>query len=167
MYLRQYALTFLVAFGLAALLTPLAGHLGHRLGIVDRPGGRRGHRGEIPRLGGIAIFLAFVVAVGVGRSLYIPTADEKEPLRLLGLLAGSAFLSLVGLVDDRWELRPLPQFVAQMIAAVIAIATLIIVERFNNPLTNEMVILPPIYYCLLYTSPSPRDISGSRMPSSA
>ncbi|HEY67581.1 MAG: undecaprenyl/decaprenyl-phosphate alpha-N-acetylglucosaminyl 1-phosphate transferase [Chloroflexi bacterium] len=146
MYLRQYALTFLVAFGLAALLTPLAGHLGHRLGIVDRPGGRRGHRGEIPRLGGIAIFLAFVVAVGVGRSLYIPTADEKEPLRLLGLLAGSAFLSLVGLVDDRWELRPLPQFVAQMIAAVIAIATLIIVERFNNPLTNEMVILPPIYY---------------------
>ena len=23
------------------------------------------------------------------------------------------------------------------------------------------------YYCLLYTSPSPRDISGSRMPSSA
>ena len=29
-------------------------------------------------------------------------------------------------------------------------------------------ILPHQYYdCLLYTSPSPRDISGSRMPSSA
>nr|HID12492.1 undecaprenyl/decaprenyl-phosphate alpha-N-acetylglucosaminyl 1-phosphate transferase [Anaerolineae bacterium] len=151
MYLRQYLLVFIASLSLAALLTPLAGRLGHRLGIVDRPGGRRGHRGEVPRLGGIAVFLAFVVAVGVGQALGIPTADEKEPLRLLGLLAGSVMLFVVGLIDDRWELRPLPQFLAQLTAAAIAIATLIIVERFNNPLTNEVVILPPIYYVPLTT----------------
>lgn len=146
MYLRQYALVFVSSFSLAVLFTPLAGRLGHRLGVVDRPGGRRGHKGEIPRLGGVAMFLAFVVAVGVGQALHIPTADEKESLRLLGLLAGSVFLFVVGLIDDRWELRPLPQFIAQAVAAVIAIATLIIVERFNNPLTSEVVILSPLYY---------------------
>jgi len=94
----------------------------------------------------VALLLTFVVAVGVGQALHIPTADEKESLRLLGLLAGSVFLFVVGLIDDRWELRPLPQFIAQVVAAVIAIATLIIVERFNNPLTSEVVILSPLYY---------------------
>ena len=146
MYLVQYALVFTTAFGLAILLTPLASRLGRRLNIVDRPGGRRGHKGETSRLGGVALFLAFVAAVGVGQALRIPTADEKEPLRLLGLLAGSLLLFVVGLIDDRYELPPLPQFAAQMVAAIIAIVTLIIVERFNNPLTSEVVILPPIYY---------------------
>ena len=39
---------------------------------------------------------------------------------------------------------------------------------FHHPLTwQESVKLPPYYLCLLYTSPSPRDLSTSRMPSSA
>jgi len=146
MYLYQYTLVFITSFSLAALLTPLAGRLGRRLNIVDRPGGRRGHEGEIPRLGGIVLFLAFVAAVGVGQALRIPTADEKESLRLIGLLAGSAFLFVVGLVDDRWELSYVPQLIAQIVAALIAVASLIIVERFNNPLTDELVVLSPILY---------------------
>jgi len=97
-------------------------------------------------LGGVALFLAFVVAVGVGQALRIPTTDEKEPLRLLGLLAGSALLFVIGLVDDRWELGYVPQLIAQTVAALIAVASLIIVERFNNPLTDELVVLPPILY---------------------
>ena len=146
MYLPQYSLILGVSVALALVLTPLAGRLGRRLGIVDQPGGRRGHAGEIPRLGGLALFLAFVVAVGVGQALRIPTADEKEPLRLLGLLAGSALLFVIGLVDDRWELGYVPQLIAQTVAALVAVAGLIIVERFNNPLTDELVVLPPVLY---------------------
>ncbi|MBN1815252.1 MAG: undecaprenyl/decaprenyl-phosphate alpha-N-acetylglucosaminyl 1-phosphate transferase [Anaerolineae bacterium] len=145
-YWLQYLLVFITSLGLAALLTPLAGRLGRRLGVVDRPGGRRAHREEVPRLGGVPLFLAFVAAVGVGQALSIPTADAKEPVRLLGLLAGSAFLFIVGLIDDRWELRPLPQFVAHFAAAIIAILTYIQLERFNNPLTNTEVVLPMIAY---------------------
>jgi UDP-GlcNAc:undecaprenyl-phosphate GlcNAc-1-phosphate transferase len=149
MHLLQYLLVFVTSLGLALLLTPFAGRLGRRLGAVDRPGGRRAHKGETPRFGGIALFFAFVAAVGVGQALRIPTADEKEALRLSGLLAGSTLLFIVGLIDDRWELRPLPQFVAQVVAAVIAIVTLIIVERFNNPLTGQVVVLPPLLYVSL------------------
>lgn len=149
MYLYQYALVFVTSLGLAALFTPLAGRLGRWLNIVDRPGGRRNHRGTVSRLGGVALFLAFVAAVGVGQAWRIPTADEKESLRLFGLLAGSGLLFIVGLVDDRWELSYAPQLIAQIVAALVAVASLIIVERFNNPLTNEMVILPPIYYAPL------------------
>ena len=58
-------LVFITSFALALVLTPLAGRLGHRLGVVDRPGGRRGHRGTVPRLGGVALFGAFIAAIGV------------------------------------------------------------------------------------------------------
>jgi UDP-GlcNAc:undecaprenyl-phosphate GlcNAc-1-phosphate transferase len=145
-YWLQYLLVFITSLGLAALLTPLAGRVGRRLGIVDRPGGRRAHRGEIPRLGGVPLFLAFVAAVAVGQVLGIPTADAKEPVRLLGLLAGGGFLFVVGLIDDRWELGPVPQFAAHFAAAIIAILTHIQLERFNNPLTDKEVVLPVIAY---------------------
>jgi UDP-GlcNAc:undecaprenyl-phosphate GlcNAc-1-phosphate transferase len=148
-YWFQYLLVFITSLGLAALLTPLSGHLGRRLGIVDRPGGRRAHKREIPRLGGIPLFLAFATAVGVGQALGIPTADAKEPVRLLGLLVGSALLFVVGLIDDRRELRPLPQFAAHFAAAIIAIFTHIVLERFNNPLTDTEVVLPLLVYAPL------------------
>ncbi|MFL7794974.1 MAG: glycosyltransferase family 4 protein, partial [Anaerolineae bacterium] len=148
-YWLQYLLVFGISAGLALLLTPLAGRLGRRLGVVDRPGGRRAHKGEVPRLGGIPLFVAFVVAVGVGQLLGIPTADAKEPIRLLGLLSGSALLFVVGLIDDRWELRPLPQFAAHFAAAVVAVCTHIVLERFNNPLTDTEVVLPLVLYAPL------------------
>jgi UDP-GlcNAc:undecaprenyl-phosphate GlcNAc-1-phosphate transferase len=144
--LTQYLLVFITSLGLAALLTPLAGRLGRRLGVVDRPGGRRMHRGAIPRLGGVPLFLAFLAAVAVGQALDIPTADAKEPVRLLGLLAGSGLLFVVGLIDDRWELGPVPQFAAHFAAAIVAILTHIQLERFNNPLTDREVVLPVIVY---------------------
>ena len=146
MYLRQYAVTFASALLLAALLTPIAARLARRWDVVDRPGGRRAHHEAVPRLGGVALFIAFVGAVGVGEAQHIPTADPHESLRLLGLLLGSGFLFVVGLVDDWRELRPLPQLAAQVIAALIAVLTLIIVERFNNPLSDATVVLPPLLY---------------------
>ncbi len=51
-----YLLTFLTALLISAGLTPLAMRLGLRLGMVDRPGGRRRHRGEVARTGGLALF---------------------------------------------------------------------------------------------------------------
>lgn len=145
-YWLQYLLVFVTSLALAALLTPLVSRLGRRLGIVDRPGGRRTHKGAIPRLGGVPLFVAFVAAVGMGQALGVPTADAKEPVRLFGLLAGSTLLFVVGLIDDRWELRPLPQFIAYLAAALVAVCTHIVLERFNNPLTDTEVILPPILY---------------------
>ena len=49
--------------------------------------------------------------------------------------------AVFGLLDDKFEFRPGLQFVAQFIASLIAIASLIIIERFNNPITNEQIII--------------------------
>jgi len=143
----EFALPYLVVFAVAAasaaVLTPFAARLGRRLGIVDRPGGRRAHRGEVPRLGGVGLFLPFVLALGVGLAFRIPTADPNEPRRLLGLILGSTWMFLVGLADDRWDLPPLAQLLAQMVAGAIAILTLIFIERVNNPFTDQVLVFSP------------------------
>ena len=140
----SYLIVFLVAAAAAALLAPLSIRLGYKLGIADRPGGRREHAGEIPRLGGIALFFPFVLALAVGLALRIPTADPNEPRRLLGLVVGCTWMFLAGLADDRWDLSPPMQLAMHMSAGAIAIGALIFIERVNNPLTDRLVILPPV-----------------------
>nr|MBN1228482.1 undecaprenyl/decaprenyl-phosphate alpha-N-acetylglucosaminyl 1-phosphate transferase [Anaerolineae bacterium] len=114
--------------------------------------GRRRHKGKISRVGGISVYLAFVVAVILSQlfvsdsvaaeqahslRLQIVRFDPKEVIRLAGLLVGSTFIFLVGLYDDWREFSPLPQYIAQLIAGGIAVAFLIIIEYFNNPFTGE------------------------------
>ena len=136
----------LVAFLMALLLTPLSGRLGKRLGIVDAPGPRRVHRGLIPRLGGMALFLSFLLALALlwllPDSMLPPRQDPKEMTRLTGLLVGSLFIFVIGFIDDKWELGPLPQLVAQLVAAGIAFSCLIFIERVNNPFTDEVIVFP-------------------------
>ena len=107
---------FAIAFGLALVLTPLAGRVARRYGLVDVPGPRRVHRGKVPRLGGTALYVAFTTAVIVAQFLPVPRQDPKELTRLLGVLLGSTFMFVVGLYDDRRELSPAPQFLAQLAA---------------------------------------------------
>lgn len=139
-----YLATLLVACGLTYLLTPIAGRLGIRWGLADQPGGRRQHRGVIPRTGGLALFLGFFLTVLMLLALeyllppawqeWLPTRnDSYEWRRLLALLGGGLFCVVGGLIDDRYELGSLPQYGVQIIASAIAISGLIFIKHVNNP----------------------------------
>jgi UDP-GlcNAc:undecaprenyl-phosphate GlcNAc-1-phosphate transferase len=136
-----FVLVFAAAFVLALTLTPLARRLGERYGFVAAPGGRRRHAGTKSRLGGLALFVAFVVAAALAQFLPVERQDPKELTRLVGLLLGGAFIFLVGIYDDKRELRASPQIAAQFIAALIAIQFLIFIEYVNNPFTNQQTAL--------------------------
>jgi UDP-GlcNAc:undecaprenyl-phosphate/decaprenyl-phosphate GlcNAc-1-phosphate transferase len=141
-----YLIVLLTATALSLLLTPLAMRLGHRLGMVDRPGGRRKHRGVIPRTGGLALYAAFLLTVllTIGLPYLLPATveqgwlpprnDPDEVRRLFALLAGLTFCVVCGFLDDRYEFSSLPQYTVQLIAALIAIAGLIFIKHVNNPL---------------------------------
>jgi UDP-GlcNAc:undecaprenyl-phosphate/decaprenyl-phosphate GlcNAc-1-phosphate transferase len=140
-----YLTVLIVAFVLALLLTPLAMRLGDRLGLVDRPGGRRKHRGVIPRTGGLALYAAFTVTIlltlalpylapgAVEQGWLPPRNDPDEVRRLVALLAGLTFCVVFGLLDDRYEFSALPQYTIQFVAALIAIAGLIFIKHVNDP----------------------------------
>ncbi|NOZ70659.1 MAG: undecaprenyl/decaprenyl-phosphate alpha-N-acetylglucosaminyl 1-phosphate transferase [Chloroflexi bacterium] len=136
----------LVAFALALVLTPVSMRLAYRWNLLDHPGGRRQHIGDIPRIGGIALYISFVVAMLAIRWLppaWLPvSSDPKEAQRWLGLLLGVSFVALFGLLDDRFEFGPWPQYGAQLVAGVISIVFIIFIERVNNPFGPNPIIFP-------------------------
>ena len=134
----------LISFILSLLLTPLAARLGLRLNIADEPSGRRQHAGRIARTGGIAIFISLIAGVLMTTRLTLPRSDPNEFTRIGGLLAGLMIVFVFGLLDDAFEFKPGLQFVAQAVASIVAIVSLIIIERFNNPFTNQEVNLSQI-----------------------
>ncbi|HIE38302.1 MAG TPA: undecaprenyl/decaprenyl-phosphate alpha-N-acetylglucosaminyl 1-phosphate transferase [Anaerolineales bacterium] len=132
-------LSYLTVFTVAALssvvLAPLSARLGRRLGVVDRPGGRRIHKGEVSRLGGVALFLAFAATVGVAAWQGLLTVGYKPDdfTRLKGLLIGGLVAFLFGLVDDRFDLSPGLQLLFQFTLSLVALATLLWLESFTLP----------------------------------
>ncbi len=124
-------------FTLTLFITPLCIKLGPRLGLVDSPGGRRQHDGDVSRLGGIALFSGFLgtglLIFGLGFQAILPLGAEDQKL-LTGVMIGTIFVFAFGLGDDWQQLPPWPQFVVQLGAAFIAISFDIIVERVTLPI---------------------------------
>lgn len=112
-YLRPLAEPFLIAFAGCLLLTPLLRHLALRVGHVDLPTSRKIHKKPVALLGGVAVYIAFAAA-----ALFEGAAAGP----LLGVLLGTAFLMLVGIVDDARGINPWIKLVAQVAAASIAVA---------------------------------------------
>jgi UDP-GlcNAc:undecaprenyl-phosphate GlcNAc-1-phosphate transferase len=145
-YGLEYALILLTGSIIALLVTPLMGKLGHRLGMTAKPGGRRRHRGVISRLGGVGLVAGFLGALALSRVLPIPTADPNENRRFWGLIIGGLLMFIFGLIDDRYELPAGTEYLGYLLAAAIATVSLIILERFNNPFTDQLVVLPVLLY---------------------
>ena len=134
----MYAAVFTTAFVLALLVTPLSAALGRRLRLVDRPGGRRAHRGEVSRLGGIALFGGFVGAgllvFGLSAAGIWPPLRAEDQKLLTGVMVGSSLIFAFGLWDDYRELPAWPQFVAQFVVVLVAISFDIFIERATLPI---------------------------------
>jgi UDP-GlcNAc:undecaprenyl-phosphate/decaprenyl-phosphate GlcNAc-1-phosphate transferase len=119
---------FVTAFVLAALLTPLAARFARAVGAVDQPKARGLGRGSTPLLGGLAIFAGAVVA-GL---LFLDPSPRVED-RITGILAGAVLITLVGAVDDRFDLHPLVKLLGQVAAAVIPVAAGVEVTNITLP----------------------------------
>ena len=109
------------AFLISLVLTPICRDVFRSYGVVDQPdGARKVHRYPIPRVGGIAIAIAYLVAYVLVRP------DEGSPLAqqlslVWRLLPGAALAFAVGLLDDLFELRAWIKLIGQLGAALLAV----------------------------------------------
>lgn len=114
------------AFLISFVSTPLAEAFARKVGAVDVPkDSRRVHDHPIPRCGGLAIFLGFVMGV-------VLFAEMDTALK--GILLGSVVIVAVGVVDDITPLPALLKLVVQIVAALIAVGFGIRIETLYNPI---------------------------------
>lgn len=130
-----------VSSGGTLLLTPIAGRIGERFGLVDRP-----RKGEVqarpaPRSGGYGLVVAFIFAVVASFSLVPHSGDELT--RVLGLIVGIVLVLPIALVDDLKRLGPFPQLVGQVGLAVVAMAFGLIIHNVANPF-GGLIPLPMV-----------------------
>lgn len=112
---------FLMALALSLLITPLVRRVARSRGLLDLPSRRSVHHRPVPRVGGIAIFLAFVLTFGGSLLLH---ALRGQPtlagLQIVGLLGGGALIFGLGLFDDLRGLSPGRKFAVQACVGLIA-----------------------------------------------
>jgi UDP-GlcNAc:undecaprenyl-phosphate GlcNAc-1-phosphate transferase len=84
------------------------------------------------------LFIPFILAIGVAawRGGLTSGYSAGDYSRLVGLLLGGLGAFLFGLVDDRYNLSPGPQFAFQFVLSLVAVATLLWLERFTLPLVG-------------------------------
>lgn len=125
----QFVPILVVGFAAALGLTPLSRQLAMRLGVVDKPNQRKIHLDSKPLMGGLAIYVALVLAV----LLFSPPRHLRE---LGAVLAGAAALALVGLLDDRYGLSARLRLAVQGLAALGLVAFGIRMQLTGLPLLD-------------------------------
>jgi len=127
-----YAEAALFAFALAAALTPVVRAAARRFGAVAQPNSDRWHKKPTAMLGGIAIFLATIITAIV----FGPRSPSTYEV-----LATSALLFVVGLVDDFRHLKPYQKLIGQLVGAIFILLCGLLLPWTAFAATNMLVTL--------------------------
>lgn len=120
---------FLVAAAVTAALTPLTKRLARAIGAIDEPRERGLSERRTPLLGGLAIF-AGVLAAGL---IWLPVAELWQ-----GVLLGAGVITIVGALDDRFDLPPAVKLLGQIVAAVIVVHFGVAVKVLTLPFVGQL-----------------------------
>ena len=131
-FLLRVGAALLTAGILSFLATPLVKHLAQRVGAMDVPkDNRRMHNHPIPRMGGLAIFLGFLLST----LFFCRELDQG----LKSILLGSIVIVILGVFDDRNALGAKLKLVVQLIAAAIVVFYgNVRIDRITNPFGSSL-----------------------------
>ncbi len=117
----EYLLVAAVAGAGSFLLTPLARGLAVRWGAIARPRDRDVHAVAIPRLGGLAMFGGFALAIFVAAQLPTLRATFSSGPELPWVLVAGAIICTLGMLDDRYELDSVTKLAGQVLACAVMV----------------------------------------------
>ena len=119
------AAALVVALLISFIATPVVKSIAQMVGAMDVPkDNRRMHNHPIPRMGGLAIFLGFLLST----LIFVPMST---PLR--GMLLGGVIIVILGMFDDIYALPALPKLLVQIAAALVAVLHGNVIEVLSNP----------------------------------
>lgn len=117
----KYIIIFLSSLILSLILTPIVKKVTTRLGIVNMPKDTRWKHEPVALMGGISIFVSFVLAI------LLITEPKKE---IFVILAGGGAIFVLGFLDDLRGTNPKFKFAFQIVVAF-AVAYLGVVSKFT------------------------------------
>jgi len=124
-----YGIGFACALAVSLFLTPLVRKLALLIGAVDKPNERKVHTKLMPRLGGLAIYLGFIL----GMFVVYPAITGIDGKLIWGIVAGGSVVVLVGVLDDRFELSPKLKLLGQIAAALVVMSFGLDIEIVHLP----------------------------------
>jgi len=120
-------LALVVALIVSFLMTPVVKTFAYKVGAIDVPkDARRMHKTPIPRLGGLAIFIGFMVSI-------LLFTHVRQDHQLQGILMGAVVIVVLGVVDDTTPLPAMFKFVVQIVAALIPVFHGVVIQAISNP----------------------------------
>ena len=123
----KYPFVFLVSLGVTIALTPWMAQTARNVGMVDKPDGSlKVHKEPVPYLGGLAVFVGFLVG-------FSPFYDLDQ--QVLAIMLGGTLIVLLGFLDDLGNLRPTTKLLGQALAVLIVMKAGVAIK---------IVFLPPV-----------------------
>ncbi|KAB2336771.1 undecaprenyl/decaprenyl-phosphate alpha-N-acetylglucosaminyl 1-phosphate transferase [Cytobacillus depressus] len=116
--------TLALCFLASIILTPLVKKFAFAIGATDKPNQRKVHQKIMPRLGGLAIFISFIIGI-----LFLRPTDEFS----LPIIIGSFIIVITGVLDDLFELSAKIKLLGQLAAALTVVLAGVQVEFINIP----------------------------------
>lgn len=143
----EYAPYFFIAFLSAFLITPLVGFVAYKLKILDIPASLRKPTDPskitrmktkpVPRAGSLAVIIPFIILALVAAPI-----DRQ----IIAIILGVIILTVVGLLDDKYEVNSKWQMSLQLIVALITVAAGISIDSIQNPFGADInlrgIVLP-------------------------
>ncbi len=132
-----YIAAFASAFAITLVTTPFAKWVSIKAGAIDYPKDRGVHKKPMPRMGGVAIVLGFLITV-LMINFFNPGMNQKQ---LLGFLVGAAIIAALGVWDDMKNLPAKLKFCVQIVAALIVILSGTRIQIVLWPVTTTLQAL--------------------------
>ena len=138
------AIAFLLAFIVAFMATPYTIKIAEKIGAVDIPKDkRRMHKKTMPKFGGPAVILGFLVSViyllivmSVENTINL-FGSEEFGKKLLGMFLGILIISVTCIIDDIKTIRPIVKLTGQLFAAIVTVFFGIRIDEISLPFINS------------------------------
>ncbi len=137
-YMPNYIWAFLLALLVALIATPAVIELAAKTGAMDAPDARKVHKGPMPRIGGLAIYVGFMAAMAF--MLDFAQLPAEIANGMVGLLLGATIIVIIGLIDDYKNLPAKVKLVGQILAACVVVYFDVRIDVITDPFGDYLYL---------------------------
>ncbi|HWJ62070.1 MAG TPA: MraY family glycosyltransferase [Acidimicrobiales bacterium] len=140
---NAYVAAFVIALAVTFAVTPLIKWLARRLRVVAIPSDRSMHEKPMPLLGGAAMLIGFLVAMGVAWATgAFPAMFDDQLPTIIGVVVGAVILCGVGTLDDVRDVSAPAKTAGIVLAASVMYLFGVTMLYFRPPFLDGLFVVP-------------------------